>query len=345
MSRSRKISEADMLHAVRKGGDIRLFLLYGREETLAEEIARRLSAAVGDGAERVDIDATTATLEPAALVDEAASISLFGAPRYVRLRLSADRALDALTGLLDATATGNPVIAIAGNLTKGNKTRKLAESHPRAMAFACYPQSDDEARAYVERLARQKGLRLDERIARRIVSLTSGDRMLAELELEKLALYLDAGPETAGEIEVPHEAVEALGAEALEENLDDLFASVLSGKLKAFGTELATARQMAIDPIRTVKALQIRVGKLISLSAATRPGDRPRAVVERDRSIHFRSAEAYASELEIWNPVRLARLNERLVSLETRMMSGAANSATILGQELTEIARVAQRMR
>lgn len=333
----RKASEGDLLAAISNNPDIRLFLLYGPDEGQIEGVARVLVKAVGDGAERIEVDATTTTLEAGALSDAAASMSLFGSRSFVRLRLSADRAVEALQQLLDSPHGGNVVIATAGNLTPASKTRKLAETHPLALILGCYPDGQADAERRVIRLALEHGLDVDEAGARRIVALAGGDRTLAAIEIEKLVLYMDAHPGQM--LPVPIALITELGAQANDDNLDALIAASLGGKAERVGAELATARQMGIDAIRIVKTMQARVAKLSGLSAQQRPGETARELVKRDRSIHRSWHSTYARELEIWKPVRLAVLNQRIIDLEMRMMRADGMADILLGGALLAIAR------
>ena len=66
-------------------GSIRLFLLYGPDESGSRALAARLERAMGPGAERIDLDGATLKEDPARLADEAASFSLFGEKRHIRV--------------------------------------------------------------------------------------------------------------------------------------------------------------------------------------------------------------------------------------------------------------------
>src|SRR3546814_20690612 len=76
---------------------------------------------MGPEAERIDLDGAALKIDPARLADEAASISLFGGARWIRVTLAGDEALPAIEGLLQAAQAGNPVIAIGGPLKTSSK--------------------------------------------------------------------------------------------------------------------------------------------------------------------------------------------------------------------------------
>ena len=336
----RKLRERDLIAAIGKRADIRLFLLFGTDPSTIEDVARKLSAEMKD-AERIDIDGSQLRADPALLADEAASISLFGDKRYIRLRLQRDEGLAAIENLLEANGADTPVIATTGNLTPANKLRKLGQSHRAVMMLACYPPGEQEAAAHVEALAQAAGLRMDRMMARRLAESTGFDRTLAAGEIEKIALYCDAAPDRPAIVEP--DMLAKLGAETLEENIAGLLGAVMAGDIARSGAEIADARQLGVNEVRIVKALQRRVVQLAGLRAEVDHGAQAGPLVDRTRSIFFKEQGAYKQALSVWSSARLARLNARLFELERRLMSGGSELAgPMLANELLLIARAAQ---
>ena len=330
---------APMLAALKSGQDVRLFLMHGNDESVAEDAARQLCAAVGDGAERLDLDSSDLKGDPARLSDEAASGSLFGDKRYIRLRIIRDDALPALENLLNAEAAGNPVIATAGNLTKANKIRKLAESSGRAMAMGCYPPDEKDIIARILSRAKADGLNMDRVLAQKIYAATNGDVFLAEMEVEKLVLYTDAAPDRPQSVDPA--AFTALSAETAEDNLEELIHAVMAGEEATLGAELRRAAYMNLNAVRIVKAMERRVAQHMRLRQRMADGGSARQVVESDRSLFFKLHNAYTRELTLWTAPRLARLNQRLLDLEEAIMFNHGQADLLLGQELSEICHAA----
>lgn len=341
MSRAggRKLHERDLIAAIGKRPDIRLFLLFGTDPSTIEDVARKLSAEMKD-AERIDLDGSQLRSDPALLSDEAASISLFGDKRYIRLRLQRDEGFAAIENLLEASEAGTPVIATTGNLTPTNKLRKLGQSNPAAMALACYPPSEGDAVAHVEKLAEAAGLRIDRTLARQLAESTGFDRTLAANEIDKMALYCDAAPDRPATVDA--EMLVQLGAETLEENISGLLGAVMAGDITDTSEEITAARQLGVNEVRVVKALQRRVVQLAALRAEVDHGAQVGPLVDRTRSIFFKEQGAYKQALSVWSSARLTRLNERLFELERRLMTGGSELAgPMLANELLLIARAA----
>ena len=340
----KKSGEADFIGAVKTRPDIRLFLIFGPDESAAADIAARMAAEIGADAERIDLDSDRLRGDPALLLDEATSLSLFGGARYIRTQVRREEGQAAFENLLNAEKGGCPVVVVAGDLKKTSKLRKLAESSKLAMTHICYLPSEGDAAAGVAAMAAAAGLRLDRALALRISRYTGQDRKLASMEIDKLALYYDAGPDRPVTVEVA--AFEALSAETGEENVQELVNKVLGGNMRTLGAELIQARQMGMDAIRIIRAMQRRVTLLAALRGKVDNGTAPGALVRATPSIFFKEKDDVVNQLGRWPSARLAGLNGHLLDIESRLMQVKAELGTvILEQELTKIARAAARAR
>lgn len=321
--------------------DIRLFFVFGQDESAIADIADGLAAQLPADAERIDLDSDKIRNDPALLADEAASLSLFGESRYIRLNFRREEGLAAVENLL-ALDNGNVVIATAGNLTKASKLRKLVEGSKRAASHICYVPNEGEAAAAIMAAAAAEGLKLDRTLASRIARYTGQDRKLAAMEIEKLALYHDSSPERP--VAVSIEAFEALSAETGEENIGGLIHQVMGGNLRGLGIELKQAREMGMDAVRIVRAMQRRVALLAGLRAKADKGGSISVIVESTRAIFFKERDEFVKQLGRWPSARLAALNGHLLSVEAQLMSVRDGlGSTILEQELTRITRAAAR--
>lgn len=324
--------------------DFRLFLLHGPDEAGSRALAERLERAMGADAERIDLDGSAVAKDPARLADEAAAISLFGSKRHIRLRVSADEAVDAIETLLGAEAAGNPVVALAGALRGSSKLLKLALAAPNALAFASYVPEGRNAEALAMTLAHEAGLRMAADVARRLVAATGGDRALLAREIEKLALFIDAAPDRPGEVDA--HALDAIGADAGEPDTARLVDAVFGGAPAEAVDELARLDGSGVDPNRLLFPLRQRLTLLTRLRADVDGGESLDGVMaSAGRSLFWKDKAPVTRQLRLWPSDRLATAHARLLDAERQLRSPASIGAAALQSELVAIARAAARGR
>jgi DNA polymerase-3 subunit delta len=323
---------------------IRLYLLYGPDEAASRALSARLGVALGAEAERVDLTGQIVKGDPARLADEAASISLFGGRRWIRLDPAGDESLDAITALLEAPAAGNPVVAIAGTLRKDSKLLKLVQGSRAALAHVSYLPEGRDADQLVVALGRELGLQLRPEVARRLASATGGDRALISGELEKLALYLDAAPDRLKPVE--HDALDALGAATEEGDLSRLSHAVFAGQPALADAELARLAGEGIEGITVLRALGRRALQLAQLRGQMAQGESIDRVMETaGRAIFWKERDQIVQELGRWTPERLATAIQRLAEAERQVKAPGYPGHALVEEELLTIARAAERRR
>ena len=323
-----KASEAQMRAALDKPSDaVRFHLLYGPDEAGAAALAARLSAAMGKEAERIDLDGPTLKSDPARLADEAAAMSLFGGARFILANPVGDESLDAFTALLEGGA-GNPVVAIGPALKSTSKLVKLALDSRAAMVTACYVPEGREADAIATQLMRNHGLRAGAGVATRIVQAANGDRAVMAREIEKLADYLDAAPDSprdAGE-----DALDAIGADLGESDAGAMIAALLAGDPATLGGELAQLSEEGVSPIMWLRALGRRLAALADMRADLDRGDDIAGVMKRHR-VFWKEEKATAAALRAWTPAMIATAIDRARAAERAVMA-PGNAGDVLAE-------------
>ena len=318
---------------------IRLILLYGPDESGSRALAARIDKALGADAERIDLTAAQLKEDPARLADEAASISLFGGARHIRVDPAGDEIIEAAEALLEAGSAGNPVVIVAGNLRKDAKLVKLALGSAAALAFASYLPEGRAADQVAAELARELGLRLDPRAAQALVAATNADRALMARELEKLALFLDATPEEPRPADMA--ALGAIGAANDESDLGAIVDAVMGGRAGEAATELALIGPT--EAIGVVRALLRRIAQLAPLRAEMAGGKSVDAVMAgpAGKAIFWKDQKVVAGLLHRWTPEKLATATTRLAALERAYKRSGTAGMVLIGEELLTIARAA----
>lgn len=319
--------------------DTRLYLLHGPDEAGAHALAAMLGKALGAGVERIDFDGAMLKGNPGRLTEEAASPSLFGEQRYIRISAAGEESLEALTLLLAAERTVYPVVAIAPTVRKTAKIVKLAEGARHAAACACYVPEGAEATRMITAMAREQGLRLGPHVADHLLSATGGDRAVVAQELEKLALFLDAAPDRPADADL--DAILAIGADLADDGMFAAIQAIVSGDARTAGAELGTiAADNATIPM--LRQLARRLMTLAEMRAEVECGDSVESVIERHR-IFWKEKPATVQALRKWSSPQLARAIERIRATE-RAAVAPANAGPILAeQDCLAIARTAAR--
>lgn len=323
---------------------IRLFLLYGPDEEESRSLALRLDRAMGAEAERLDLDGAALKSDPARLIDEAASISLFGEKRHIRVNVVGDECLPAIEGLLEADTAGNPVVILAGALRPTSALLKRALADPAAMACISYALDAEKAAPLAAAMAREHGLRLEQDVARQLAHAAANDRALMAREVEKLALYLDAAPDRPMTADMG--ALDAIGAGEGDAELSRLVDAVLGGSPADAAREIAQLSEQGVAGIPAIRALAKRVHLLVRLARQMGSDGNARAVVEaQGKAIFWKEKAGVERQLKRWSAGRLATLADRLLAAERGIKAQASVGDILADAEMITIARAAQRSR
>lgn len=322
----------------------RFFLLYGPDEAGSIALARRLERAMGADAERIDLEASDLKSDPSRLSDEAASISLFGGKRWIRIQPASDDITAAVEALLEAEVAGNPVVAIAGALRPTSALVKLALASKMALAHQSYVPNARDIGQIADALAREAGLRLSRDVSRSLVTACNNDRAVMAQEVEKLALYLDAAPDR------PKDATEADYAAISAENIEGEFPKVVDGVLSGHpdraAAELARLAQSGTSAIPLLRALFKRATLLMSLRKDIDAGRTAMQAVEaRGKAIFWKEKAAVTDQAGRWTNDRLATLADRIINMERALKSSGSAGEILAEAEMITIARAATRRR
>ena len=327
----------------RPSAETRCYLLYGADESGSRALAARLAAALGPDAERVDLTPAQIKSDPALLADEAASSSLFGGARHIRIDGVGEDCLSAVEALLEAGVAGNPVVLIgAASLRKDGKLVRRVAADPRGRVHASYAPEGRDAERLATVIAREHGLRIDASVARRLADACNGDRAIVTREVEKLALYADAAADDPRD--ASHAMLDAIGIDAGEADTARLLDALFAGDLETLDRELARAAADGQEGIPTLRAIMRRVLPMAMARAEMDRGISPEPAIDKvARFLFWRDRKAIARDLPRWSATRLAAIVERLAAMERDLKTGGGPGPIAADNLLFAIARSAQR--
>lgn len=320
----------------------RVFFFCGPDEAGAHDAATRIVSLLSDPGERVELSGADLKRDPVRLGDEARSVSLFGDTRHIWVRAQGDEAHDAIETLLGGTGEACPVLVVATGATDKSRTAKLLAPRPDALVAMFYPPDLRSVAQSVRTMADAAGVAMDGALAERIARACGLDTRLARSEVAKLALYLDASPEAPRRADAA--ALDAIGAKTEDDGFAPVVQAVLGGQVERVPGELRRIREMGLNAVGVVLALERRTAQLAGLAARLGPRGDVSAFVEAEsqaRRIFFKEKDEIAVQLVRWRGPRLERLVDRLVALHRDLMTRNHEQDLLLAQGLAEIARAA----
>ena len=329
--------------AKRVGTKCRLFFFCGQDEAGASSAIAKIIADWPDVGEREDLSGGDLKSDPARLVDEARSTSLFGDRRHIVARVNGDDAHDAIKSWCELVDRGEvtdgwPIFIVATSATDKSRSAKLLLKRDDALVAVFYPPDLRSVTADVRAMADAAGLRLGGDLAETIARAANLDVRLARSEVDKIALYLDASPQSPKMADA--EAFDAIGAKTEEDGFMPLVNAALGGELKKLPGELKRMREVSLNPVGVALAMERRAAQLAALSSRLRPGDDIMQFLKAER-VFFREHREIADQLRRWSGGKLERLVPRLANLHRSLLANSQTAELLLAQELAQIARYA----
>lgn len=322
--------------------DCGIFFFCGPDEAGASAAANELVAHLADAGERIELSGAEVRADPARLGDEARSTSLFGDARHIWVRAGGEDALSALETLIATAEAGAgaacPVIVVATGATDKSRTAKLLEKRKDAVVAMFYAPDLSTVTQAVRAMGDAAGVHLGGELAERIARAANLDVRLAQSEVEKLALYLDASPQAPRRADAA--ALDAVGAPCEDDGFAPLVDAVLGGDAMRLVPELHRMRELSLNPVGTLLAFERRAA-LLARIAARGSGRAPDKTELQRLGVFWRDQNTVLQQAAIWRGPRLARLADRLVDLHRRLFADNQAAEVLLAQGLTAIARQA----
>jgi DNA polymerase-3 subunit delta len=234
------------------------------------------------------------------------------------------------------------LFVLAPAATDKGRCAKLLEKREDALVAMFYPPDLRSVTQSVRGMASAAGLRMSNDLAERIAAASGLDTRLAQSEVTKLALYLDASAERPRDADMA--AFAAVGAATQDDGLMPIVNAVLGGDVARLGGELRRMGQLNLNPVGLLLAVERRAAQLAGLAARMGPRGDARAFIEAEkaaRRVFWKDADDLARQLSRWHGPTLERLVDRLMLLHRQLLANSQHAEVLLAQGLAEIARVA----
>ena len=207
----------------------RIFLVYGPDRGLVSEraalIAKAAKVPLDDPFAVIKLDGSTVNSDPARLLDECLTVSMFGGDRLVWLKDAGNERglVEAVKTVSKAPLEGVTLIVEADDLKPSSGLRSTCESADTIMTLPCYSDDAKAVDMLIDRELAKEGLTISLDARQVLKASLGGDRLATRGELEKLALYC------RGQKQVSLADVEAAIGDVSENSADELVDAMLGG--------------------------------------------------------------------------------------------------------------------
>lgn len=317
---------------------MRAALIYGPDAGLVRERADRLAAAISpdlnDAFRVAELDGTMLSADAARLNDEAASLSLVGGRRLVRVRDGDDGIGTLFDRFFKAPPPGDAFVLVeAGGLGPRSSLRRAFEAAKEAIAIACYLDGPREIGELARELLGASKIRVTQEAMQYLVAHLGDDRQVSRRELEKLALYVGDGG-TVGEEEV----VACIGDSA-ELSIDDVVFAAADGDAVQLERALNRAFGEGAQPVTVLRAELRHFQRLHLAGARLLAGSSEDEATKLRPPLFFKLVDRFKRQLRVWSPGQAALALEALYEAEAQAKTTGLPAETICRAALARIAR------
>jgi DNA polymerase-3 subunit delta len=317
---------------------IRATLIYGPDGGLVKErgerIARTICSDLGDAFRVAEIDADTLARDPARLNDEAASLSLMGGRRLVRIHDAGDAVGAIFDRFFKDPPPGDAFIVVeAGDLPPRSSLRRAFEAAKTAAAIPCYLDGPRELGELAREVFAAHKIAARPEAMQYLVAHLGGDRGVSRQELEKLALYVGDG----GTVDEAA-ALDAVGDSA-ELTMDEAVFAAAEGDAAQLERALNRAFGEGAQAVSLIRA-ELRHFQRLHLAGARHAAGKSEEEALRFRPpLFFKFVDRFKRQLRLWPPARAEAAMTALNEAEARMKTTGLPAETICREALMRLAR------
>lgn len=324
----------------RPSADCRVVLLHGDDSGLVRERGERLTRAVSESDPFRIVEVPREAARDAGLLRaEAASFSLMGGRRAIRVRDAGEPFLAAAREALAGSGPGL-VILEAAELPSRSKLRALLESAPAASVVACWQERGTPLAGVVSTILAELGVTAEAAAIESIAAQFGEDRQLLRRECERLALYVGSG----GRVTTDDVAAGSEGHASAD--LDAAIGAMFGGDLASAEQRLDAALADGTSAPQLLRAASWQAERLLQAAIAIADGaDVGTAVGGLRPPVFFKQRPSFERAARLWRPEALLRLLAELLACERRTRLVAVPDTTLVRQTLLRVARAAANAR
>ncbi|HSU07460.1 MAG TPA: DNA polymerase III subunit delta [Acetobacteraceae bacterium] len=332
-----KVDARSIAGFLRDPGACRVVLLFGEDSGLIRERAEGLVRLIAGSLDDPFRVAELGRDELSRLPDEAASLSLTGGRRVVRVREAGEAALAPVQALLKGPGQALVVLE-AGGLASRSRLRAAIEASADAASIGCYAEEGRTLETTIRSVLTEADVSADSEALAWLAGQLGADRAGTRRELEKLALY--AGP--GGRVDL--EAAAACVGDLAGLSLDDALFAATAGDIALADRALELALSEGTSSVGVLRAGLLHLQRLHRARLAMDGGMSAVEAAKAARPpVFFRRVGAFARALGLWPTGALMAAMAGLADAERACKRTAAPDAVICRNAVLALARRAAR--
>lgn len=318
-------------------GACRVVLLYGDDTGLIRERAETLIRSVAGGLDDPFRVADLGRDDVARLPDEAASLSLTGGRRVIRVREAGDSTVASVRAVLNGKGEALVVLEAPG-LTGRSRLRSLLEAAPDGAAIGCYPEEGRAVEETIRAMLAEARVSVEPEALAWLVGQLGADRASTRQEISKLALYAGRG----GRVDM--QAAAACVGDLAGLQLEDALFAATTGDIARTDRALELAIAEGASPVGVVRAALLHLERLHRARLAVDAGQAPAEAAKAARPpVFFRRVGAFSRALTLWPGPALLGALEGLAQAERACKRTGAPDGVICRNAVLALARRAAR--
>lgn len=320
---------------LRDPGACRVVLLYGEDTGLIRERAQGLVQLVAGALDDPFRVADLAREDIATLPDEAASLSLTGGRRAVRVREATDAATEPVKAMLAGPAPALVVLEAPG-LPARSRLRTLVEAAADGAAIGCYPDEGRSLEETIRTSLADAGVAAEAEALAWLAGQLGADRAATRQELAKLALY--AGP--GGRVDLA--AAMASVGDMAGLSLDDALFAATAGEVARADRALELAIAEGANAVGVLRGTLMHLQRLHRARLGVDTGLSPAEAARAARPpVFFRRVDAFARALGRWPEAALRAAMTAVAEAERACKRTGAPDGAICRHTVLTLARQA----
>ncbi len=321
----------------------RAVLFYGPNEGLVRNRARSVVGKLAGG--NIDdpfgvfiCDDSVRNGNPAALLDEAFSLSMIGGDKVIWVRDGGDKIAADLTRVLGAETAANFMVVEAGDLNPRSKLRQAFEKAGNAVAIGCYLDDERSLTALITERFRAFEVRADKAAIDTLVNKLGQDRLANLSEIEKLCLLVGPG----GQLD--EETVLMAVGDGGGDLVDECVYAVFDGQRQQADQLVARNYDDGVAPVQLTRRFQGHLDRLLTVRGRIDEGESlTQALAKLQPRVFFKFSDRFQRQVSTWSRENLIKCQAALVELEIECKTTGMPDAALCQRIALSISGLARR--